>query len=123
MPAASEFLKHFGLNKRLKLTYKLTSVDIKHVEIIQYRKYEYPMILIFQVPRDSFKNDLVTNDQKLINSISQFIKTSGEKIIKSQYGNDYNCFIKQDSLKIVGIEKDQVSLTCTGYANRILYKM
>jgi hypothetical protein len=113
------FIDHV-LNVRV---YILTKVSIKHVVVEKYRKYTFPLVVKLTSLHHS--SDYVLKHFKTY--------VDGNKIVNSQYGNPYNCFICDYSIKLSGSQKlisarkdepmskaNIYSITCMGYGNRII---
>jgi hypothetical protein len=101
MPAVSAFKKDFQLGKRFLGKFApVETVEILHVMIEEFRKYEFPIHVVF-------KRELTDDEKGRLQ-----IHFSNEKTILSQYGNPYWCSIRD--IKILDKE-----ITATGVGIRI----
>lgn len=83
MPAASAFLKGFGIKKGMIIEgYELVDVKIKHQQVERYRRYRYPTTMTFESDHMKFPKDVLNELRNLV---------EGSRTIKSQYGNPYLC--------------------------------
>lgn len=120
MPNPRDFLIGFQLFKNTPIspTCTILKVKIKHIEVEQYKKYTFPLTI-----EVSSKDSEMAN---ILESCTTFL--SGHKIINSQYGNPYDCFIQDfsiaPSLTQPLFQKDVKNyvITCMGYGNRISKK-
>ena len=87
MPHASVFSREFGLKKGSTINSSLTVIksSVQHVQVIRYNKYEYPIHLVLSSPT---KQSIAQ-----VKSACQKNWLSNHKIIYSQYGNPYDCWI------------------------------
>ena len=100
MPAIQAFKKELRLGKRiLSKLVPIDTINIGHVIVEQYRVYEFPIII-------SLKRIIGDEREKLM------IHLTDEKIVLSQYGNPYKCYIKE--VKFSG-----KTITATGVGIRI----
>lgn len=124
MPHPRAFLEAFGLFKGAQIPdgIILSKVNIKHFVVEKYRKYTFPLVVEL--------TSLHHSSDYVLKHFKTYI--DGNKVVNSQYGNPYNCFIRDFSIKLSGsqtlisAEKDNpipkvniYSITCMGYGNRI----
>jgi hypothetical protein len=124
MPHPRAFLGAFGLYKGAKISdgIILSKVNIKHVVVEKYRKYTFPLVVEL--------TSLHHSSDYVLEHFKTYI--GGNKIVNSQYGNPYDCSIRDFSIKLSGSQtlisekKDKpapkvniYSITCMGYGNRI----
>ncbi len=103
MPSSEKFLKAFSLTFGRRIgSYLLISVSSEHIPEIRYRKYNYPITLVFQQtgndPLDKFLLDLTYQLQ-------------GSHVVESDYHNPYLCWI------------DTTDSSVTTVANQIIVKV
>jgi len=94
MPSSSVFATDFTMRQRklqkiskdLGLQIKIKKVEVSHVLIEEYKIYEFPIIIKVEGP-----------EKDLNIFISHLNKTIGihKSILYSQYGNPYECSIKE----------------------------
>jgi len=92
MPAAAEFARGFGLQKRAlskSAGYRVSDISIQHHQVEQYLKYTYPIRITFACEE---KCDM----RQLAKAVGEL--TAGERIIYSQYGNPYVCTISNGAV-------------------------
>jgi hypothetical protein len=118
MPSAEDFLKDFKVYIGIVLPrsgFKVNAIKIDHIPIVKFKKYQYPMMLSFTYQTPTSKS---TSSKLLIEEFSDYIK--GDKVIYSQFGNPYRCWIEKVQLA------DQrtltyrlINVTALGFAQRI----
>ena len=125
MPNPRAFLGAFGLFKGAQIAdgIILNKVKIQHIVVEKYRKYTFPLVVEV--------SSIYNSSAFVLNQFETYI--NGNKVVNSQYGNPYNCFIRDCSIKLSGSQqlistkKDEpmpkvniYSITCMGYGNRII---
>jgi len=120
MPNPMAFLAGFHLHKNTKIDGStLTKISIKHIVLEQYKKYSFPLTI-----------DIISTEQKSSEVLRQFKEhVNGHKIINSQYGNPYDCYIQDFSIKTNNqinstkkIQTKSYTITCMGFSDRIYKK-
>lgn len=114
MPGAGAFARAFGIvEQRLVLAgYRLVSKSIGYVPVVKYRRYEYPIELVFEVLPDA----LTTADpKKLVDAVAR--KTANKKQVRTRYKNPYRCRFGQPSLVLVSGQR--VTVGSLGKAVRV----
>ena len=107
MPGIELFKKGFNLHRGVKLgDYKLTDISMGHETITRYREYRYPMHLTFEGGISSKELPKLFQDY-----------VAGEKIINSEYGNPYKCYI--DSIEIISSNVTSTVLSAVGHSFKV----
>lgn len=126
MPNPRDFLQSFGLHKNTMVGEGcvLSKVSIKHIVVEKYRRYTFPLTL------------WVTTTLKSAIQVLDYVKAyvDRHKIVNSQYGNPYDCYIGNFSIKLEGTQTllkqrqgellpkiRTYNITCMGYGSRILH--
>jgi hypothetical protein len=113
MPDPGDFLNGFNLHKGLILAnYTLNRITILHNQIIRYRKYEYPITLVFHYNNT---NEIDNDYQNLYHELINLIQ--GEKIIYSRYGNPYSCSISFESAE--RDSNNDIIIKLMGHSHRV----
>jgi hypothetical protein len=101
MPAIQAFKKELKLGKRiLSKIIPIDTISIGHVVVEQYRSYEFPIII-------SLKREITGDEKEKL-----MLHLADEKVVLSQYGNPYRCYIRN----VKFMEK---LITATGIGIRI----
>ena len=101
-------MKAFGLHKNAVIPEcKIHRVQIEHIVLERYKRYEFPI-----------KITVECKDEDNLQNVSRYLLDQGHKIVNSQYGNPYDCFIA-DQFEIAKIDEDLFYISCTGFGNRI----
>lgn len=119
MPNPRAFLDAFNLRKNVVISddIKITHVSIKHIVEEKYKYYTFPLAITVE------SSHAATSVKE---SVSDFLKT--HKIVNSQYGNPYDCYVTSFKIESVGIQlrvgesKPKVKtykITCLGHGKRI----
>lgn len=104
MPSPDKFIKGFNLKKILH--FRLYDWNIQHNPIVRYHEYEYLGTLYYEGEISDFNNFK-----------KEFLEKASQKnIIKSDYGNPYECSISH--LRFKKRDSDIV-VTFVGHAIRI----
>lgn len=106
MPKGTVFVRAFNLVSGQLAHGAIKHVSVDHEEVIRFREYSYHITL--EVVE-------VTNPKQLLSEIKS--RCRGTKIINSEYGNPYKCWIDADSFHILG-KLDKVTITCIGHGIR-----
>lgn len=125
MPNPRAFLQSFKLHKNSIFGEGcvLARIGIKHVVVEEYRRYTFPLTV-----------DVLTTLKSAHEVLEHFrLYVSGHKVVNSQYGNPYDCYIGDFSIKLMGTQTllkqrredsspkvKMYTITCVGYGNRIL---
>lgn len=111
MPKGTVFVRAFNLVPGRLAHGAIKQVLVDHEEVIRFREYAYHITL--QVEE-------VSSQKSLLSEIKE--RCRGIKIINSDYGNPYECWIDLDSFKISS-SRDKTIITCLGHGIRkILHK-
>ena len=114
MPSPQEFIKAYGFRNNMEIDgYNLNKIIIDHNVIKRYREYKYNIKLYFE---NNYENSNLNNLKKIVREM--FSKT---KIIKSNYGNPYECSVK-DIQFINNIQRNTINVIAVGYGERIFYE-
>jgi hypothetical protein len=123
MPNPRDFLIAFNLLKNTDVGHKcvLSKINIKHVVVVPYRTYTFPLSI-------EIKSEILKSSSSVLEKFKEHV--SGHKIINSQYGNPYDCYIDSISIKLTSTQKrvDQIPkdypktyiVSATGHGDRIL---
>jgi len=88
MPKVPKYLSGFNISKGLILDgYRLDDIDIGHVTIQRYKKYQYPTKMVWTQIAPGMSNPV--DPQTFVHSLSNYL--GNNKIIYTAYGNPYNC--------------------------------
>mgnify|MGYP000718142495 CR=1 FL=1 len=116
MPNPRAFLGGFQIFKNLQLAPGciVTKIKIEHIVVKQYREYTFPLTI-------EITGDLPSAE------ILHLFKThvNGHKVINSQYGNPYDCYISDFEIKLapqqplMNSTKRNYIIKCMGYGKRV----
>lgn len=119
MPNPRDFLDAFNLRKNAIISddIKITHVSIKHVVEEKYNYYTFPLVITVESSQSA------TSVREAVSHVLKW-----HKIVNSQYGNPYDCYIKDFKIESLGIQlrigepKPKVKtykITCLGHGRRI----
>jgi hypothetical protein len=122
MPNPRAFLDAFNLFKGSLLAddIKIEKVSIKHIVEEKYKYYTFPLVLTI------ISSQSATHVKS---TVSEILKT--HKVVLSQYGNPYDCYITDFKIESKGIQMrigepkpitKTYQLTCIGHGKRIMKK-
>lgn len=120
MPNPGEFLRAFNLSRHATIDAStltvLVSAKIGHEVLQPYRKYKFPLSL-------TIKSMAVQPEaeQIVLNQVERFV--SGDRVVYSQYGNPYNCYVINCAIRkmLPSVDRGVViyEMTCEGYGDRV----
>ena len=124
MPNPRDFLIKFNLFKNINVGQNciITKINIKHFVVVPYRSYAFPLSIEIK------SSDISKSARLVLNNFKNHV--NGHKIVNSQYGNPYDCYISDVSIKLTSTQtcigqlpKDcpkTYIITATGHGDRIL---
>jgi hypothetical protein len=113
MPNVNSYKRGFDVYIGLELAnYKVYNLSVKHVPEVIYRLYSYPTKMTF----------IPLSDKANLSDLKKQLRkhVSGSRIIKTGYGNPYEC--KFGSLSFKESRSGQVEVSCEGKCKRIFVK-
>ena len=111
MPKSAKYLAGFNLRRGLKLEgYVLERVSAGHIQVVRYRKYQYPTELIWK------RVNAGASPGKLISALSNYLESN--KTIYTAYNNPYSCNFGELELKNHG-DGEMVHIEASGECDRI----
>jgi hypothetical protein len=119
MPNPRAFLDAFDLRKNAVISddIKITHVSIKHIAEEKYKYYTFPLVITVESSKSA---------TSVKEAVSHALKS--HKIVNSQYGNPYDCYIQDFKIESKGIQlrigepKPKVKtykITCMGHGKRV----
>lgn len=114
MPGAERLIRAYGLNKFARshgLTFSL--IDMDETTVKKNREYNYKYTLQFTSTKPLTDIDTTNFAYNLKHHLS------GEKIVKSAYGNPYECHLYLDKDVTRSRDKKRLTFTVTGDSERI----
>jgi hypothetical protein len=120
MPNPRAFLSAFGLRKLVQVGdgCVVTKINIRHVVVVPYRKYTFPLVVHVTTSLNS--------EETVLTHFKDYV--DGHRVVNSQYGNPYDCHIENFSIekspsptqqKIGQPQVKDFIITCMGYGDRI----
>ncbi|SNW62162.1 Hypothetical protein ORPV_258 [Orpheovirus IHUMI-LCC2] len=123
MPNLNSFLSGFGLYNGLQVGYyMLNGYEGEHKTISRYHDYEYPIKFqfIYNGPNNLIQTIEDANNVMLDLLYKFQTYISGNRIIKSDYGNPYECYFSSGVLTDnVPNRPFNVTITALGKSHRI----
>ena len=115
MPTPEEFKKGFHIHNNMKISddIYLNKIDITEEIIQQYREYKYNIKIELKINPDISINEI-------INNFSRYFNVNKSKIIKTHYGNNYECIFNYLNNNIYSkVSNNIIILYYTGHSKRI----
>ncbi len=115
MPTPRAFLTAFALKTGTVIKPQITAikVGIGHDVVEQYRVYAFPLVVRLVTAKDVTKADA-------LEAFQQYVATP--RVVNSQYGNPYQCYIDTFHIRPVGSVDPHVhvyEVTAMGHGDRI----
>lgn len=112
MPSPPDYLKGFDIHKGMKIDgYVLIKIHIEHIELKKYRRYAYPVELVFALT-DENKGDVEKFEKDLRSHVS------GKRRILSKYGNPYSCTFGEMHFTVKN-NGEKISVLSAGHGVRV----
>lgn len=110
MPNVAGYKRGFGLSNGMVISgYKLSELNIQHIEIKRYKTYEYPTRMVWKKVSDN------ANKKALYNEIER--KVEGLRTILSGYGNPYECDFGE--ISVYDDDETNIVMAATGVCHRV----
>jgi hypothetical protein len=110
MPNVSAFLSAFSLKRGFQIrSYVLSDVSAEHHTITRNKEYEYPITITFTQTGSTPLNEFL---------FALTIQLQGSKIVSSEYGNPYQCWIDTTQSR-VSQTPNEVIIQVMGHSVRV----
>lgn len=117
IPGLKRFLNGFGIKDGLQVGgFVLEEVHGSEIPIIHDREYQYPIEMVFTPRIQGYPNKCDANE--LLDELEDL--THNSRIIKSSYGNPYECIFGTPQIKQIS-NSCSIIITTLGHSHRVFY--